>query len=127
MGLIIAPCRLKEAQEFVRIHHRHLPPSIGHLWSTAAIADDRVVGVVMVGCPTGRMLDGGWTVEVTRCATGGTPNACSLLYAAAWRAAKGRCYRSAITMTMQSESGASLRTTNHRLANAAKWRRARPC
>jgi hypothetical protein len=115
VSLRLAPCSLKDAQRFVAFHHRHLEPPIGHLWSTAAAADDgRVVGVIIVGRPTARMLDDGWTVEVTRCATDGTRNACSLLLAAAWRVAKGRGYRSATTMTMQSESGASLR--------AAGWR-----
>jgi len=48
-------------------------------------------------------------VEVTRVATDGTPNACSLLYAAAWQAAKALGYRTLLTYTQKGESGASLR------------------
>ena len=55
------------------------------------------------------MLDNGRTVEVTRCTTDGTPNACSLLYSATWRAAKARGYLAATTMTDADEPGASLR------------------
>ena len=48
--------------------------------------DEAVVGVVVVGRPVARMSDNGWTVEITRLATDGSRNACSMLYSAAWRA-----------------------------------------
>jgi hypothetical protein len=60
------------------------------------------------------MFDDGQTVEVTRLATDGAHNACSMLYAAAWRAAKALGYTRLITYTQSGESGASLR--------AAGWR-----
>lgn len=63
----------------------------------------------MVGRPIGRYLDDGLTLEVNRCCTDGTKNACSMLYGAAWRAAKALGYKHLITYTRQSESGASLR------------------
>jgi hypothetical protein len=65
--------------------------------------------VVIVGRPVARMLDNGWTLEVNRCCTDGTRNACSLLYGAAWRAAKALGYRRLITYTLPEEGGASLR------------------
>jgi len=61
-----------------------------------------------------RGLDDGWTLEVNRVATDGTRNACSMLYAACWRAAKAIGYRKLVTYTLPEEGGASLR--------AAGWR-----
>jgi hypothetical protein len=55
------------------------------------------------------MNDDGWTAEVTRLATTGERNACSMLYRAAWRAAKALGYRRLITYTLPEEGGASLR------------------
>lgn len=63
----------------------------------------------MVGRPVGRWLDDGITLEVNRCCTDGTKNACSLLYGAAWRAAKALGYKRIYTYTRVSELGASLR------------------
>lgn len=53
--------------------------------------------------------------EVARLATDGTPNACSVLYAACARAARAMGYELAITYTLLSEPGTSLR--------AAGWER----
>lgn len=110
--LQLAPCSLADAQKFTDAHHRHLPAPIGHLWSTAAVIDGHPVGVVIVGRPSSRALDDGWTVEVVRCTTTGERNVCSLLYSSVWRAAKARGYQAATTMTMSVESGASLRASN---------------
>ena len=57
-------------------------------------------------------------VEVTRVATDGTPNTCSLLYAAAWQAAKALGYRRLVTYTQAGESGASLRAAGWRIVAA---------
>lgn len=69
----------------------------------------------MVGRPVSRHLDDGLTLEVNRCCTDGTKNACSALYAASWRAAKALGYRRLITYTMPEEGGASLRGAGWRL------------
>jgi len=114
MGLVLTPCTLRAACSFVREHHRHLGAPQGGLFSVGAAAAGELVGVAIVGHPVARLLDDGWTAEVTRCCTTGTPNACSLLYAAAWRAARALGYRRLITYTAASERGASLR--------AAGWR-----
>jgi hypothetical protein len=91
------------------------------MWSTATTAaavckfcigaaddEDVLRGVVVVGRPVARMLDDALTLEVTRTATDGTRNACSLLYAAAWRAAKALGYQRLVTRTQRGETGASL-------------------
>lgn len=109
MALALQPITFKEACAFVRLHHRHHAPSVGHKFSIAANDGAKVVGVVTVGRPVARHLDNGWTLEVTRCTTDGTRNAASLLYGAAWRAAKALGYRRLITYTLASEAGTSLR------------------
>lgn len=107
--LIIVPCTLDEANAFIRQHHRHHGPVQGHKFSLA-VADEsgKIRGVATIGRPVARFLDDGWTLEVTRVATDGCPNACSALYAAAWRATKALGYRRLITYTLMSESGSSL-------------------
>jgi hypothetical protein len=71
--------------------------------------------VAIVGRPVARHLDDGTTLEVTRTASDGAPNANSLLYGASWRAAKALGYRRLITFTQKGESGASLRGAGWRL------------
>ena len=108
--LRIVPTTLEEANGFVAKHHRHHKPTVGHKYSIA-VADDaeQVRGVAIVGRPVARRLDNGWTLEVNRVCTDGTPHACSKLYAAAWRIAREMGYKRLITYTLPEEGGASLR------------------
>ena len=113
--LHIVPMTRAEAQAFVERHHRHHKPSVGDVFCLGASNEaGEIVGVVQVGRPVARRLQDGWTLEVTRCATDGTPNACSALYGAAWRAARALGWRRLITYTLSTESGTSL--------TAAGWR-----
>ena len=107
--LEIVPTTLAEANEFVARHHRHRGRVTGHLFSIAVARDGEVCGVVIVGRPVARCLDDTLTVEVTRVATDGTPNASSKLYGAAQRAAFALGYRRVITYTLETEPGTSLR------------------
>ena len=66
----------------------------------------------MVGRPVGRYLDDGFTLEINRCCTDGTKNACTMLYGAVCRAAKALGYRRIITYTRESEPGTSLKAFN---------------
>jgi hypothetical protein len=66
----------------------------------------------MVGRPVGRYLDDGMTLEINRCCTDGTRNACTKLYGAAIRAAKALGYKWIYTYTLQSEPGTSLKASN---------------
>ncbi|MEK6290060.1 MAG: XF1762 family protein [Paraburkholderia tropica] len=122
MSLVIVPISLDEANAFVATHHRHHLPAVGHKFSIAAVdlaADEpRVCGVVIVGRPVARGNDDGMTLEVTRCCTDGTRNACSALYGAAWRAARALGYTRLITYTLPAEGGASLRGAGWRLVGA---------
>ena len=76
--------------------------------------DGKIVGVGIAGRPVSRALADGHTVEVTRVATDGTRNACSMIYGALCRAAKALGYRRAITYTLESEPGTSLRASGWR-------------
>lgn len=107
--MTIIPIHFSEACEFVRKHHRHHGATVGHKFSIALSVDgENINGVAIVGRPVSRMLDDGWTLEVLRCCTDGTPNACSKLYASCWRAAKAMGYRKLITYVLSDESGTSL-------------------
>ena len=109
MGLTLTPTTLAEANAFVAEHHRHHKPVPGAKFAVAVSEGDKVRGVAIVGRPVSRMLDDGWTLEVNRVATDGARNACSMLYGAAWRAAKALGYTKLITYTLPEEGGASLR------------------
>ncbi len=121
---------LKEACRYVgRVHRHHKPPQ-GGLFAIGAARGDQVVGCVIVGRPLARMLVDGYTAEVTRLATDGTKNACSMLYAAAWRACRAMGYRRLVTYILDSESGVSLVASGWKCvgeAGGGKWaRRDRP-
>jgi len=107
--LALQPITFAEASAFVKRYHRHHAPSVGWKFGIAVNDGEKVVGVVTVGRPVARMLDNGLTLEVTRCCTDGTKNACSMLYGAAWRATKALGYQRLITYTLIEESGTSLR------------------
>ena len=110
MGLTVTPMDLSEANAFVEEHHRHNSPVPGAKYALAVSDESGAVrGVAIVGIPKARMLCDGWTLEVNRTCTDGADNANSMLYGAAWRAAKAMGYRRLVTYTQQAESGASLR------------------
>lgn len=106
----VKPISLKDANAFVARHHRHHKPVVGHKFSISLVSSSgEVIGVVIVGRPVSRVLDNGETLEVNRCCTDGTPNACSALYRAAWRAASAMGYQKLVTYTLPSEGGTSLK------------------
>ena len=105
--LRLRPISLRDANEYVRQHHRHHKPVAGHKFSIGCEADSELVGVIIAGRPVSRYLDDGFTLEVTRLCTNGAKNACSFLYGAAARAAAAMGYKRIITYTLESENGAS--------------------
>jgi len=121
MKLHLTPVTLAEANAFVAQYHRHRGPVVGAKFCIAASLQD-VVGVVIVGRPVARGLDDGVTIEVNRLCTDGTPHACSMLYGAAWRAAKSLGYTKLVTYTLASEMGASLRAAGWRVVGEVKGR-----
>lgn len=112
--LRIVPVSFAEACDFIAEWHRHHPSATGHRFSIGLAQDAELVGVAIVGNPIGRWNDG-LTLEVNRtCVADSIPNGNSMLYGAAWRAAKALGWRRLITYTQEGESGVSLR--------AAGWR-----
>lgn len=114
MTLALQPITYAEACAFIHQHHRHHLPPQGWKWGIGVNDGETVVGVVTIGRPVSRVLDDGWTLEVTRCCTSGIPHAASKLYAAAWRAARAMGYRRLVTYTLAEETGTSLVAAGYR-------------
>jgi len=129
--LTIVPLTQREAIAFIEEHHRHHKPPRGDVFRIG-VADESgtIRGVATIGRPVARMLADGWTLEVTRVATDGCPNACSALYGAAWRAARALGWKRLVTYTLPEEGGTSLRAAGWKLigeAGGGSWsRRERP-
>lgn len=96
MSLELQPINYKDACEFIKKYHRHHLP------------------------PQGWKFGIGLTLEVTRCCTDGTKNACSKLYAAAWRAARAMWYQRLITYILSSEPGTSLTAAGFKILYETK-------
>ncbi|MEY9839407.1 XF1762 family protein [Streptacidiphilus sp. EB103A] len=121
MALTVIPLTFAQACIVVdRLHRHHRRPQ-GHRYSLGVVDADGILrGAAIIGRPVARALDDGWTVEVTRVATDGTPNANSALLGGCWRVAAACGFRRAITYTQSGESGASLRGAGWR--NVAELR-----
>lgn len=110
MALRIIPLDLKEANAAVAQWHRHHKPAVGHRFSLGAIDNDgKLVGAAIASRPIARKSDQKFILEITRVATDGTRNACSILLGAAAKAAKCMGYSLIQTTTLQRESGSSLK------------------
>lgn len=115
----IVPINFDEANEFVRLHHRHHKPVVGMKFCLAISDGENIRGVALVGRPVSRHLDNGWTLEVNRCCTDGVKNGCSMLYAHCWKVAKAMGYKRLITYTLPAEGGSSLKASNFTLVGEA--------
>lgn len=110
LKLTIVPMSLGDANDLVARWHRHHKPVVGHKFSIGVEADLLgIVGAAICGRPVARMCNQRFTLEVTRLVTDGTPNACSMLYAAAARAATALGYTKIQTYILASESGTTLK------------------
>jgi hypothetical protein len=123
--LKIVPLNLAMANEFVKNHHRHRGPVVGHRFSLGVVdSSEKLRGVAIVGRPVARQLNQDSVCEVTRLATDGCQNASSKLYAAASRVAKEMGFARCVTYTLDSELGASLRAAGWRstgITKAKSW------
>ena len=113
MSLRVVPLELTEANAVVAVWHRHHKPVVGHRFSIGAIDENRVIhGAAIIGRPVSQHSGPPRAVvEVTRLVTDGTPNACSILYAAAARAARNLGYHRIQTFILASEPGTSLKAS----------------
>ena len=112
MKLTIRPITQKKAYAWIKEVHRHLSPPRGDVIRVSLVDElgaIRAVGVA--GRPVARGLDDGLTLEITRIASDGTKNACSMLYGALRRAGLELGYRRFYTYTLPEEGGASLRAS----------------
>ena len=128
--LEIVPLNLTEAKFFVDRFHRHHRASVGGFFAVGCSCGPDIVGVAIVGRPVSRMLDDGWTAELTRLCTTGTPHVASKLYAACWRAARAMGWKKLITYILSSEPGTSLKAAGWKClgeCGGGTWsRKARP-
>ncbi|HEY3924381.1 MAG TPA: XF1762 family protein [Acidothermaceae bacterium] len=113
--LDVVPISFRDACKFVVMWHRHLGPPVGMKFALGVADGTILVGVAIGSRPVARHFDDGRTIEVVRAATDGTKNVGSMLYGAAWRAAKALGYRRLITNNQLGESGASLRAAGYRI------------
>lgn len=114
---------LREANIFVERLHRHHGRAQGHRFSLGAVTDSALVGVIIVGRPVGGQHQNDW-VEVTRCCTDGSKNACSFLYSAAARAARALGFYRIQTFILDHETGASLKASGwlfDRMSHPIGW------
>jgi hypothetical protein len=125
--LQLQPISQKEANEFIKHWHSHHLPPQGWKFGIAVNNGERVVGVITIGRPIARMLDNGWTLEVTRCCSDGSEKgAASMLYGAARRATFALGYKRLITYTLKEEKGTSLIAANWKClgeAGGGSWSR----
>ncbi len=117
--LEIIPVTLRQANDFVTQYHRHHKASKGHKFSIGVSDNGKLVGVCICGRPVSRCLDDGKTLEVNRLCTDGTKNACSILYAAAFRTATAMGYKKVVTYILESEPGTSLKAAGYRCEGKA--------
>ena len=86
--------------------------------------DGVLVGVAICGRPVSRVLDDGYTLEVTRLCTDGTPDVCSMLYGAAYCAARAMGYKKVVTYILDTETGSSLKAAGYKCegkAGGVEW------
>lgn len=122
--LTAVPMNIKQARAFVDQYHRHHRGVRKWKFGVGVAQDGRLCGVAIVGRPISRELDDGKTLEVNRCCTDGTQNACSFLYSRVCQAARALGYSKVITYILAEEDGRSLKASGFsRVAdsNGGSW------
>lgn len=121
----LRPITITDAKLFIARNHRHNDAPVGGLFAVACEQDDKLCGVAIIGRPKAHKKQDGWTCEVTHLATDGTVNACTILYAAASRAALALGYAEITSLILESEPGTSLKAAGWEIQNkvkgAKKW------
>lgn len=128
--LTVIPITLREANDFVTSFHRHNGRTTrdGGKFAIGATTGEQMVGIAIVGRPIARLLDNGYTAEVTRtCTSPDAPKeAVSFLYSACWRIWRAMGGTKLVTYTLTAESGASLRGAGWKVVAEVKpggWNR----
>jgi hypothetical protein len=109
----IVPLTLREANDFVELHHRHSARTSndGGKFAIGLYRDSELIGAAIVGRPVARMLQEPGTAELLRCCVSANAprNATSRLAARARRIWQLMGGRRMVTYTLARESGASMR------------------
>lgn len=109
----IIPLTLREANDFVELHHRHSARTSndGGKFAIGLEHDGELVGAAIVGRPVARLLDMDGTAELLRCCVSHAAPRCatSKLNARAKRIWQMMGGTRLVTYTLARESGASLR------------------
>ena len=103
----LRPITLREGRDFIARHHRHSRAPLRWICGVGLESEGELIAVACLERPKARALCDGYTAEVSRVCTLGAPNACSMLYSAMARAAKGLGYRRVVTYTLAEEPGTS--------------------
>ena len=109
--LEIRPISIAKANAYVEQNHRHHGKKTGCRFAIGAFEGVCLHGVAICSNPVGRNADDGMTLEVARCCTDGTRNACSKLYGACARIAREMGFRKIQTYILESESGVTMKAS----------------
>jgi hypothetical protein len=109
MSLVVRPCTVKFARQWVADVHRHLPKMQGALWALKAVRGGDDIGVAVVGNPARQWQDESVLCLLRMAVLEGQKNACSFLYGACSRAARAMGASDLVTYTLPVEPGTSLR------------------
>lgn len=126
-GLRAVPLSLREANEFVRQHHRHHGEVEGHKLAFGAEWNGKLIAVAILGRPVARNRDDGTALEALRLCTDGVKrplgknrrgeitfvNAASFLYGRANKIAAAMGCRIG-TYILENERGVSLQAAGYR-------------
>lgn len=108
MSAEVHPIGRAEAFAWIdEVHRTHGRPT-GWKFGACVVVDGALRAVACAGRPVARgYVPDKFTIEITRVASDGAPNACSRLYGALCSAARALGYRKAITYTDVTEKGVS--------------------
>ena len=120
--LELAPLDQETAFDFIRQYHRHHEPPPGDILRVGIVLDGELVGAATWGRCVARELNDGFTAEITRVCSDGTPNVCSMLYGACVRMALAAGYRKVVSYVLASETGASAKAAGFRVVAHVKGR-----
>lgn len=125
MSLELEGCTVKEAKRLVKRWHRHFEDVQGGLFASKVTRGGEVVGVGLAGNPP-RAWQGTGRLVISRVATDGARNACSMLYGALAGAARRLGWREVWTYTLPEEPGSSLKAAGFEdmgLTDGGEWDR----
>lgn len=126
MSFVVRHIIQRKANAFIVENHRHHDRVQGSIFQLGLYQNEELVGVAIVGRPSGRHVDKNGACELTRlCVKAGVKNGCSKLNGACSRVAREMGFSKIYTWILKSESGISLKASGWTLENdncgGAKW------